>query len=42
MNRNVYYYSVTPPVVRADEETTVTIHPLDENVAFKPEPFTDW
>jgi len=37
MNRNVYYYSVSPSVVRADEETTVTIHPLGENVAFQPD-----
>ncbi len=36
MNRNVYYYTVSPSVVRADEETTITIHPLGENVAFQP------
>ena len=37
MNRNVYYYRVTPSVVPADMETTITIHPLGENVAFNPD-----
>lgn len=35
MNKQVFNYRVTPAVVRADRETTVTIHPLGENVAFQ-------
>ncbi len=35
MNKHVFHYRVTPSVVRADSDATVTIHPLGENVAFK-------
>ena len=34
MNKQIFHYRVTPSVVRADQDTTVTIHPLGENVAF--------
>ena len=36
MNKHVFHYRVIPAVVPADRETTVTIHPLGENVAFLP------
>lgn len=35
MSNQVFNYFVTPSVVRADEETAVTIRPLGENAAFK-------
>lgn len=36
MNPQAFHYAVLPSIVRADEETAVTIHPLGENVAFLP------
>ena len=35
MSNQVFNYLVTPSVVRADEETEITVRPLGENVAFK-------
>ncbi|MBR5221911.1 MAG: hypothetical protein IKV66_13065 [Clostridia bacterium] len=35
MNSQIFNYIVRPSIVRADAETTVAIHPLGENGAFK-------
>jgi hypothetical protein len=34
MNSQIFHYSVRPSIVRADEQSTVVIHPLGENSAF--------
>ena len=36
MNKQIFNYSVIPSVVKADETSTIRIHPLGENTAFLP------
>ena len=36
MNPHIFNYSIFPSIVRADRESTITIHPLGENALFKP------
>lgn len=36
MNKQIFNYSIYPSIVKANQETTITIHPLGENTAFTP------
>ena len=36
MNKQIFNYAVYPSIVKADEDTTIRIHPLGENSAFLP------
>lgn len=37
MNKQIFNYAVYPSIVRADETTTIRIHPLGENTRFLPD-----